>query len=221
MESRLTKNIARLVVSGLVIGGYYAVSVLFLCEAELDHVCTDAASNSSLVAFIITLVVAFSFRSTKQFFITSVTMVLLVAPFTHCATYYLEESEYAEVSRNFTFKIMNNLYRRLDEYNRVCGFYPSAEEGLEVLGKGSKACPGWKPRSNIMQNLTDAFGEPLIYEPNGSPANQFILRSLGADRAVGGQGDNEDIEMFSAVPGDDGEESCTFYPLCDLLSGRI
>ncbi|MEZ4873307.1 MAG: type II secretion system protein GspG [Bdellovibrionales bacterium] len=97
----------------------------------------------------------------------------------------------------FNTRLMSNVTRLLEGYHKTCGFYPSLEEGLIVLAEGSSECPDWRPHANIKDNLKDAYGEDLIYQPMGHPAHSFLLKSLGSDQSPGGDGDAADVELWS------------------------
>ncbi len=77
---------------------------------------------------------------------------------------------------------------RLDNYQ-----YPSTDQGLEALVTIPTGFPEPKNYNvdGYLQKLkTDPWGSPYVYERDGS---NFLLYSLGADGAEGGEGLNEDI----------------------------
>lgn len=86
---------------------------------------------------------------------------------------------------------MKEIAKQLDMYNADCSVYPTTEEGLEALSTSpGEACPNWGPEPYLKPNPKDAWNQPYIYESDGST---FVIRSLGADRREGGDGNNKDL----------------------------
>ena len=73
--------------------------------------------------------------------------------------------------------------------------YPTAEQGLAVLIEAPEGLDSWTgPYLRREQQLKDPWGRPLIYaSPSGDKA--FTLRTLGADGAEGGSGEDRDVEV--------------------------
>ncbi len=79
---------------------------------------------------------------------------------------------------------------RLDNYQ-----YPSTDQGLEALVTRPNGFPEPKNynQDGYVQKLkSDPWGSPYVYERDGS---NFLLFSLGADGAEGGEGLNADIRF--------------------------
>jgi general secretion pathway protein G len=77
---------------------------------------------------------------------------------------------------------------RLDNFT-----YPSTEQGLEALVSKPAGFPepkNYSPDGYIKSLPTDPWGSPYVYERDG---DVFLLFSLGADGAEGGDGLNADI----------------------------
>ncbi|MEM1436300.1 MAG: type II secretion system major pseudopilin GspG [Pseudomonadota bacterium] len=77
---------------------------------------------------------------------------------------------------------------RLDNFQ-----YPSTDQGLEALVSRPTGFPepkNYSPEGYIKNLPTDPWGSEYIYEKTGS---SFLLFSLGADGAEGGEGLNADI----------------------------
>jgi general secretion pathway protein G len=76
------------------------------------------------------------------------------------------------------------------------GRYPSEREGLQILLNGPEDDPSWDgPYVRGPEQLKDPWGRPLTYQaPGTNGAKRFALRTLGADNAPGGSGDDRDID---------------------------
>ena len=77
---------------------------------------------------------------------------------------------------------------RLDNFQ-----YPSTDQGLEALVRKPTGFPepkNYSPEGYIKSLPTDPWGSEYVYERTGSG---FLLFSLGADGAEGGDGLNADI----------------------------
>jgi general secretion pathway protein G len=79
----------------------------------------------------------------------------------------------------------------LEDYRRICGQYPTTDQSLDALvtkPTSGRECKNW---DQSMQKLPqDAWGNPFTYASDG---NKFVVKSLGADNAEGGEGVNADI----------------------------
>ena len=82
----------------------------------------------------------------------------------------------------------------LDDFRRVCGFYPTQEQGLEALIKPpvGRECKNYDPEGFLKEKKVpqDPWGTPYSYESDGS---KYVLKSLGADRKEGGDNYDKDI----------------------------
>jgi general secretion pathway protein G len=88
---------------------------------------------------------------------------------------------------------LHNLAAALDLYRLDIGRYPSDQEGLISLVQAPAALPNWSgPYVKKREMLMDPWGHPYIYKIPGEHG-PFDLYSVGADNAVGGQGENQDI----------------------------
>ena len=83
---------------------------------------------------------------------------------------------------------MGQISNALDMYYTDCGKYPSDLTGL--LEKDD--CNNWGPESYLKgkKDLLDPWNTEFQYAVNGS---SYEIRSLGADRREGGDGNNKDI----------------------------
>ena len=82
----------------------------------------------------------------------------------------------------------------LDDFNRVCGFYPTTDQGLDALIKApsGRECKNYDPAGFIKGSKVpkDGWGNDFIYESDGS---KFKITSLGGDNKAGGDGNDKDI----------------------------
>lgn len=85
----------------------------------------------------------------------------------------------------------------LDSYKLDTGRYPSASEGLAVLVNPPAGATNWFGPYLDGELPIDPWDNAFIYEPpqtdeNGRTTSPKVI-SLGADKAVGGVGNDEDI----------------------------
>ena len=74
------------------------------------------------------------------------------------------------------------------------GRFPTLEEGLEALIKPPQGVKRWS--GTYLRNATiplDPWGHPYTYRVRDDGKGVTIV-SLGADHAVGGEGENADVE---------------------------
>lgn len=88
---------------------------------------------------------------------------------------------------NKTKIAMGQVISALNLYYTDCGKYPAALENL-VTADGS--CSNWGPEAYVKSMPRDAWGTEFTYSIDG---NNFVVKSLGADRREGGDGYNKDI----------------------------
>ncbi|VAV90534.1 hypothetical protein MNBD_ALPHA06-2216 [hydrothermal vent metagenome] len=84
---------------------------------------------------------------------------------------------------------VENLASAIEFFRLDTGYYPNTSNGLEALVSAPPDASGWNgPYVKRVPN--DPWREPYVYELTGS--NQFTIRTLGADKKAGGEGENED-----------------------------
>jgi len=86
--------------------------------------------------------------------------------------------------------IISETSKALELYYTDCGFYPTADDGLDALLNASDACSDWGPEPYIKKLPKDPWGSELVYDSDGST---FTLVSLGGNRKEGGKGADADI----------------------------
>ncbi len=110
----------------------------------------------------------------------------------------LQVTKKLDESRVSTTKIqIKQLGTVLTDFRRVCGFYPTTEQGLDALVKApsGRECKSYDPEGFLKKVPHDAWDGEFVYTSDG---NKFILRSLGSDRLEGGEGVNKDISSEDA-----------------------
>jgi general secretion pathway protein G len=80
----------------------------------------------------------------------------------------------------------------LDDFKRVCGNYPSTEQGLDALIRKENApsCKNWTPFIQNGKLPQDAWGNDFLYQ---LAADRYEIKSLGSDGKEGGDGTSKDI----------------------------
>jgi len=80
----------------------------------------------------------------------------------------------------------------LEDFKRVCNFYPTTEQGLDALVKKpeGRECKNYDPDGFLKKVPEDAWGHEFVYVSDG---NKYVIKSLGADGQEGGEGFNKDI----------------------------
>lgn len=83
---------------------------------------------------------------------------------------------------------MGKVVNQLNMYYADCGKYP---ESLENMVTQDPNCANWGPEPYLKKNeLEDSWQTPFIYSIEG---NNYMIKSLGADRKEGGDKYNKDI----------------------------
>jgi general secretion pathway protein G len=88
---------------------------------------------------------------------------------------------------------MREIASALELYYLDNGSYPTEQSGLGALMAKPAEAKRWNgPYLKKAEGLVDPWGQPYGYKlPAGAKA--FVIVTLGADGAVGGEGDNADI----------------------------
>jgi general secretion pathway protein G len=89
---------------------------------------------------------------------------------------------------------VKNLSTALEMFRIDTGRFPTQQEGLEALVRPVPGVERWN--GPYLQKPTvpaDPWGSPYLYRYPGQHGGEFDLYSLGADKAEGGTGENQDI----------------------------
>ncbi|MFO7595928.1 MAG: type II secretion system major pseudopilin GspG [Desulfocurvibacter africanus] len=83
----------------------------------------------------------------------------------------------------------------LDTYRLDVGQYPSSEQGLTALVTQPGDVQTWDGPYLRKDVPADPWGSPYIYRSPGEHG-EYDLLSLGADKAEGGEGENQDVASW-------------------------
>jgi general secretion pathway protein G len=100
---------------------------------------------------------------------------------------------YDESKVNATKIQIRQLGTILNDFRRVCGYFPTTEQGLEALSKAptsGRPCPNYDPEGFIKKVPKDAWNNDFVYESSGE---KWVIKSLGSDGKEGGDGFAKDI----------------------------
>lgn len=91
---------------------------------------------------------------------------------------------------------IKSLSDRLKEFRRDCNFLPTTDQGLDALIEkptGGRECRRYSPGGYIDGGKIplDPWDGEYIYESDGKT---FVITTLGADNAEGGEGADADIK---------------------------
>jgi general secretion pathway protein G len=88
---------------------------------------------------------------------------------------------------------IETLTTNMELFRLDVGRYPSSGEGLQALFARPSGIDGWNgPYVRRAASLLDPWGVPYQYRQPGERA-EFEIFTLGADKAPGGTGENQDI----------------------------
>ena len=90
---------------------------------------------------------------------------------------------------------LETVSQALKVYNLDNDGYPTTEQGLRALLEAPDGLDSWTgPYLRREQQLRDPWGRALTYQ---SPAEgkAYVLKTLGADGAVGGRGEDRDVDV--------------------------
>jgi general secretion pathway protein G len=80
--------------------------------------------------------------------------------------------------------------KALDMFYTDCGFYPTADQGLNALLVAPTNCQNWGPDPYLKKLAKDPWNHEFLYESTGS---DYTIKSYGSDGKEGGTGDAADI----------------------------
>jgi general secretion pathway protein G len=104
---------------------------------------------------------------------------------------------YVEKARLITAKSeIENLSLALNSYYIDCQDYPTEAQGLSALWTKPTSEPvseNWNGPYLSKEDFSDPWGNEYVYTVPGPNKLPFGIKSLGADKAEGGDGKNSDI----------------------------
>jgi len=108
-------------------------------------------------------------------------------------------SKLEEAKASTTRNQIRQLGTVLDDFKRVCGFYPSTDQGLDALvhAPQGRECKNYDPEGFIKGGHIpkDGWDRDFLYESDG---NKYVIKSLGSDGQGGGSGNAADISSDDA-----------------------
>lgn len=112
-------------------------------------------------------------------------LALIVAP---------QVIQYLGKAKTDTARIeIESISSALDLYRLDVGSYPSEQEGLDALVHAPAGAEHWNgPYLRKPEAINDPWNRPYIYRMPGEHGD-FDLYTLGADNAVGGEKDDQDV----------------------------
>ena len=91
---------------------------------------------------------------------------------------------------------IQNIGAALELYFLETGQYPTSQMGLQALIEKPSGVEGWDgPYLKKVSGINDPWGRVYNYRYPGE-YGEFDIYSLGADNAVGGEGDDRDIQSW-------------------------
>jgi general secretion pathway protein G len=91
---------------------------------------------------------------------------------------------------------IQNIASILDLYRLEVGSYPPEQEGLDALVEPPSDAARWNgPYVKRRDVLLDPWGQMYVYRFPGEHGD-YDLYTLGADQALGGDGENQDITSW-------------------------
>ncbi len=127
---------------------------------------------------------------------TLVEMLMVIALIALVGTFVAQNvlSKFSKARVDSTKIQMRQLGTVLDQFKVDCGFYPLSDQGLEALvaAPQGRECSNWDPDGYIKGGKVpkDSWDKVFIYESDGKT---YELRSLGADKIEGGEGNDADL----------------------------
>jgi general secretion pathway protein G len=94
--------------------------------------------------------------------------------------------------RQATTDVQNIASQGVDAFRVMRGRYPTTEEGIKILIQ-----EGFLKPNNADGTLRDPWGNDYVYlYPGQTHADAYDVKSYGADKQAGGDGENADIVNY-------------------------
>ena len=92
---------------------------------------------------------------------------------------------------------IENISAALDMYRLEVGSYPTTADGLKALVAQPSSAKGWNgPYLKKGEVPKDPWNNDYQYKRPGSNNHPYDLSSMGADGAVGGEGEDADLSLW-------------------------
>jgi len=90
---------------------------------------------------------------------------------------------------------LRQLHTAINQFHMDSGRWPTEQEGLNVLIQQPADVTNWPPGGYIETTTVpkDAWGRDFMLELYPETGKAFVIKSLGADGEVGGEGINADL----------------------------
>lgn len=90
---------------------------------------------------------------------------------------------------------LRQLHTAINQFHMDTGRWPTEDEGLKVLVQQPADVQNYPPGGYLetTEIPKDAWGRDFIFELYPESGKQFVIKSLGADGQVGGEGYNADL----------------------------
>ena len=90
---------------------------------------------------------------------------------------------------------LRQLHTAINQFHMDTGRWPSEQEGLSVLVQQPADVTNYPPGGYIETTTVpkDAWGRDFLFELYPESGKPFVIKSLGADGQVGGEGYNADL----------------------------
>ncbi|MBM4029908.1 MAG: type II secretion system protein GspG [Planctomycetes bacterium] len=90
---------------------------------------------------------------------------------------------------------LRQLHTAINQFQMDTGRWPTQDEGLSILVQPPADARNWPPGGYIetVEIPQDAWGRDFIFELVPESGKPFVIKSLGADGQVGGEGYNADL----------------------------
>jgi len=100
----------------------------------------------------------------------------------------------------FTNVTLRRLHTAVNQFHMDTGRWPTQAEGLSVLVRQPAGVTNWPPGGYLetMEVPKDGWGRDFILELHPGARRPFVIKSLGADGADGGEGYNADLFSVDA-----------------------
>jgi general secretion pathway protein G len=119
-------------------------------------------------------------RSTRGFTLIELLIVIAIIGLIGTLVATNVMSRFEEAKRSSTKIQIRELGTVLDDFRRVCNFYPTTEQGLDALIKApvGRECKNYDPEGFIKGGKVpkDPWGNDYMYESDG---NKYVIKSWG------------------------------------------